>query len=124
MPGRLSRTVTVLRQPPADGRPAPVWRLHPPLAAASRASRSTSGSKDGFGSVGTSAAVDASQVESEQTQRNIVSHNGVAGQVSMVLRKVTFEEALTTLLSTRNLTYAERGNVIHIMAARPKFLET
>lgn len=57
----------------------------------------------------------ALEMLSEQTLRNIVAHDGVSGQVSMVLRKVTFEEALDTMLSARGLTHVERRNVIHVM---------
>ncbi|MBU0639304.1 MAG: hypothetical protein KKB50_10605 [Planctomycetes bacterium] len=59
----------------------------------------------------------ALELLSEQTQRNIVAHSGVSGSVSMVLRKVTFEEALDTLLSSNNLTYVTRDNVIHVLPA-------
>lgn len=56
----------------------------------------------------------ALELLSEQTQRNIVVHSGVTGSVSLVLRRVTFQQALETILSTQGLTASEVGNVIHV----------
>jgi len=62
----------------------------------------------------------ALEMLSEQTQRNIVAHEGVSGSVSMVLRNVTFEEALDTLLTARGFAFVERNHVIHVLAKPPE----
>ncbi|MGE0479217.1 MAG: type II secretion system protein GspD [Phycisphaerae bacterium] len=58
----------------------------------------------------------ALELLSEQTGRNIVVNNGVAGTVSVVLRKVRFDEALAAILDTNNLVAAERSGVLYVSA--------
>lgn len=60
----------------------------------------------------------ALELLSEQTGRNIVVNNGVTGSVSVVLRKVRFDEALTAILDTNNLVASERSGVLYV-SARP-----
>ncbi|MFH1748066.1 MAG: secretin N-terminal domain-containing protein [Planctomycetota bacterium] len=84
-----------------------------------------SGDIDNRIAVGTSGLLDirlhetdifyALELLSEQVQCNIVTHSGVSGNVSMVLRKVSFEEALHAILAANNLTYETRDNIIYVM---------
>ncbi len=59
----------------------------------------------------------ALEMLSDQTQRNIVLASGVSGSVSLVLRKVTFDQALTAILTAQKLTYSEVGSVIYVAPA-------
>ena len=62
----------------------------------------------------------ALELLSEQTQCNIVACQGVSGSVSMVLRKVTFDEALHAILAANNLTFEIRDNIIYIIPKLPR----
>ena len=66
---------------------------------------------------------DALEMLAEQTQCNIVTYGGVGGTVSMVLRKVTFEEALHAILTANQLTHEVRDNIIYVMPQRPEPVE-
>lgn len=62
---------------------------------------------------------DALEMLSEQTHRNIVVENGVQGQVSLVLRQVTFEEALRAIARTNNLSFEMRDGIIYVSQPKP-----
>ncbi len=62
----------------------------------------------------------ALEMLSEQTQRNIVVDQGVSGTASVILRGVTFEQALEAILSANGLRYEARGNVIYVRSAEEK----
>jgi type IV pilus assembly protein PilQ len=57
---------------------------------------------------------DALDMLAEQTQRNIVVESGVQGSVSLVLRRVTFEEALRAVVRATNLRYEIRDGIIYV----------
>lgn len=61
---------------------------------------------------------DALELLSDQTDRNIVVENGVAGSVSLLLRQVTFDEALLAIVRSSNLTYETRDGIIYVSAAK------
>ena len=57
---------------------------------------------------------DALELLSEQADRNIVVETGVSGTVSLVLRQVSFEEALTAVLRANNLVFESREGIIYV----------
>jgi type II secretory pathway component GspD/PulD (secretin) len=62
----------------------------------------------------------ALEMLSEQTGRNIVVQQGVTGSVSVVLRRVTFDEALAALLTANDLQHELRQGIIFVSPRRPE----
>ncbi|MEM6562498.1 MAG: secretin N-terminal domain-containing protein, partial [Planctomycetota bacterium] len=53
----------------------------------------------------------------EQTQMNIIAHDGVVGNITANLYGVTVEEALEAILESHGFGYRNDGNFIHVYTA-------
>ncbi len=62
----------------------------------------------------------ALEMLSEQTHEDIIVHNDVTGQVNLLLRRVSFEQALDAMLSANRLMYERRDGIIHVFPQPPE----
>lgn len=60
----------------------------------------------------------ALEMLSEQSGRNIVVQQGVTGSISLVLRRVSFDEALTAILAANDLEHDVRQGIIFVAPRR------
>jgi len=61
---------------------------------------------------------------SEESGLNIISSEEVAGKVSLKLKKIPWDQALTVLLQSRQLGYVKQGNILRIAPLKTLRAET